>query len=165
MTSHTRLLICNTCRTIEEMPDYEGPDDRDDVLIYLASKHRFPDGNEHFGRMGKVETKHWESESKRKQIIQQIRDSAGHTGLDQEFYDTKNNLQADAMTCWTRDHNRVKACPDYKSESKLLKPDTKDDRRRLGIKEEFRSTTYLCDFCPVKSMVQQAYFDKSGHRD
>lgn len=164
MSANVRLLVCNTCGTIEELPDYEGPEERDDVLNYLTSKHLFPDGNSHFGNLMKVETKHWEDKGKRDSIVAQIRDSANHTGFDQSFYDAKATLQDDAMTCWTRDHNRNPACPDYKSESKRLMPGTSAARREVGA-PEFRSTTFLCDFCPVKSMVQQAYFDKSGVRD
>lgn len=164
MDTHVRLLICNTCKTTEELPDYQGPDEGDDVLNFLVTRHRYPDGTEHIGNLGRVEAKHWVDEGKRSSIINQVKNSANHTGLDQSFYDTKNTLQADAMTCWTRDHNRVKACPDYKTESKRLQPDTREERRQAGVKP-FRSTTFLCDFCPVKSMVQQAYFDKSGDRE
>jgi len=165
MSAHVRLLICNTCGTIEELPDYKGPEDRDDVLNFLSSQHKFPDGNTHFGNLGRVETKHWESKDKREAIVSQIRDRAGHTGLDPTFYDAKNTLQEDAMTCWTRDHNRIPACSDYMSEAKRLSPGTTSARKEAGIKEPFRSTTFLCHFCPVHSLVTQAAHDKSGVRN
>lgn len=164
MSTHVRLLVCNTEKTIEELPDFDGPPERDDVLNYLVSRHRFESGDEHVGQLIRVETKHWESPGVRKQIVAQIKEGANHTGLDASFYDAKNTLQEDAMTCWTRDHNRVKACPDYKTDKKRLQPNTAADRKEIGAKP-FRSDTFLCDFCPVKSMVQQAYFDKSGDRN
>lgn len=164
MSAHVRLLVCNTEGTIEELPDFEGPPEHDDVLNYMVSKHRFPSGDEHLGQLMKVETKHWESPDKRKAIVAQIRDSAGHTGLDQSFYDAKATLQEDAMTCWTRDHGRNPTCPDYKTDAKRLMPDTANERREVGA-GKFRSTTFLCDFCPVKSLVQTAYYDKSGARN
>lgn len=164
MSTHVRLLVCNDEKTIEELPDFEGPPERDDVLNWAVSRHRTPAGTEHRGQMIRVEAKHWYDEKIKKQIIAQIREGANHTGLDQEFYDTKNTLQEDAMTCWTKKHNRIPVCPDYKTDKMRLQPDTKQLRKEIGV-GEFRSTTFLCDYCPVKSMVQKAYFDKSGARD
>lgn len=166
MTAKVRLLVCLDEKTIEELPDYEGPAEKDDTLNWLISNRHTERGSglTHRGQLMDVEAKHWDNEKMRAQIIAQIREGAQFTGLDPSFYDAKNTLQEDAMTCWTRDHNRDPACSDYKSEKKLLKPDTKGDRADLGL-SEYRSTTYLCDFCPVKSLVQKAYYDKSGDRN
>jgi hypothetical protein len=37
-----RLLVCATCKTIEELPWYEGPQECDDTGNYRMSFHRFP---------------------------------------------------------------------------------------------------------------------------
>jgi hypothetical protein len=162
--THVRLLVCNTEGTIEELPDYQGPPEHDDVLNFLSARHKFPSGEDHLGSVGRVETKHWENKQTRKAITTQILDKVGHTGLDPSFYDAKNTLREDAMTCWIRDHNRNPACSDYKTDAKRLTPGTAKDRKALGF-APMRSDTFLCDFCPVKSMVQQAHYDKSGARD
>lgn len=162
--THVRLLLCHTEKTIEEIPDYEGPSERDFTLQHVLQGHRFPSGEDHIGVMGRVEAKHWSNPTTRAAILAQIKESADYTGLDPSFYDVKNTLQEDAMTCWTRDHNRVKACPDYKTDAKRLMPDTSKERKEAGV-GKFRSTVFLCDYCPVHSLVQQAAFDRSGARN
>jgi len=154
-----RLLLCNSCKTTEELPDYQGDPRQDDLLRILTDRHKYPDGNKHFGQLLRVDKKHWDNKSTRRAIENQIRESAGHTGLDTEFYDTKNTFQEDAMTCWKTKHNSNPACGDYKSEKMRLLPGTARERRDLGLAPS-TIKTYLCDFCPVKSMVQTAYFDK-----
>ena len=155
-----RLLICLTCKTTEELPDYEGPADHDDRLAYLTSQHRFPDGSEHFGQLMKVEKQHWDSPSTKRAIENRIREAAGHTGFDTEFYATKDTLAEDANKCWVA-HNRNPACSDYKSDKKRLSAGTDKERKKLGLPKA-RSTHFLCDHCPVKSVVQQAHFKKIG---
>lgn len=161
MAENVRLLICLDCKTTEEIPDYEGNPDHDDALTYVIQPHTHPDGRtKHRGQLMKVEKKHWDSPSTRRAIENQIRESAGHTGLDTEFYATKDTLGEDAHKCFNA-HNRNPGCSEYKTEKKRLSAGTDRERKKLGI-APLRSTTYLCDFCPVKSMVQQAVFTKRG---
>lgn len=155
-----RLLICNVDKTVEVLPDYVGPPENDDTLNYALAGHKFPSGEPHRGQLADVEAKHWDSPSTQQHIRAQIAESAGHTGLNEEFYAVKATFGEDAMTCW-KQHNRNPVCPDYKSEKKLLQPPTVRDRKSEGL-GKFKSTTYLCDFCPVKSIVQQAHFAKTG---
>lgn len=160
MDSHVRLLICNTCKTTEQLPDFVGPPEHDDTLTVLTSRHSFPDGTRHLGQLLRVESKHWESKSTRRAIENQIRESAGHTGFDTEYYATKNTFAEDAMACW-RQHNRTANCDDYRSHKKLLMPDTAADRKAEGV-GKYRSNTYLCNFCPVQSLVTTAARKKAG---
>jgi hypothetical protein len=160
MAERIRLLICNTCKTTEELPDYQGPPEHDVLLAALASRHVFPDGNKHLGHLADVEKQHWDSKATRRGIENQIRESAGHTGLDTEFYASKNTFQEDALKCWQQ-HNRTPACGDYKSDKKKLVPDTAKDRKDLGLSPS-TVTNYLCQFCPVHSLVMQAKRDKAG---
>lgn len=163
MSDKTRLLICHTCKTIEPLSDYQGPPENDAELELLASRHKFPDGNLHLGSLGDVETKHWNSPGVQAQIISQIRDSAGHTGLDQDFYNTKLTFETDALACFAA-HNRNPACSDYHSDSKELKPDTALERKAVGAKKYHSvKRIYLCDYCPVHSLVQQAQKEKLGY--
>lgn len=155
-----RLLICLVCNTIEPLPDYQGDPAHDDTLNYVAAKHVFPSGQEHRGHLADVEAKHWDDPQVRKSIEQSISESTGHTGLDKDFYNVRKTFGEDAMTCW-KQHNKNAFCPDYKSEKKLLQPPTVGDRKSEGL-PKFKSTTYLCDFCPVKSNVQRVEFEKQG---
>jgi hypothetical protein len=158
-----RLLACQNCRTIEELPDFNGPAEYDTILQYvLAQRHQPPHAPAHIGQLFKVDKKHWQDPGASQQIAEQIslKMGGGETGLGHTFYDTKNNLVADAFKCWQKDHNRVKACPDYKSDSKLLTPDTKNERREedMGkfVPGKSGPKRWLCEFCPVHSLVQQA---------
>lgn len=155
---YVRLLQCLTCRSLEQIPDYEGDPQRDDTLNYVVSRHRFPDGNEHRGHLHKVEAKHWLNKSTRRAIENQIRESSGHTGFETEFYSTRSTLEEDALSCFQK-HLRNPACPDYRSDQKRLQPDTKAERRDLGL-ENYRSNTFLCNYCPVHSLVMSRKYDK-----
>jgi hypothetical protein len=43
-----RLLVCATCKTIEELPWFEGIQEDDDIGNHRMSFHRFPSGSPHF---------------------------------------------------------------------------------------------------------------------
>lgn len=164
MAEQVRLLQCNTCKSLEMLPDYEG-DPRGDVLLEtLVSRHVFPDGSRHFGNLHRLEKRHWDTESTRKEITAKIREESGHTGFDLSFYEAKATFQDDAFVCWAQ-HNRNPYCNDYKSDSKELKPDTSTDRKAAGIEKYHASggaRRYLCEFCPVDSLVKQAARKKAG---
>jgi hypothetical protein len=151
MSDHIRLLLCFEDKTLEQIEDYEGDPHNDWALRYVTDKHVYPSGEKHKGQLLRVEKKHWDSPSTREAIERQIRDSAGHTGLNQEFYDTKDTLGEDALACYTK-HLRNPACSDYRDESKRLSAGTDKERRSLGL-APLRSNHFLCDHCPVHSMV------------
>ena len=69
------------------------------------------------------------------------------------------------MTCYS-DHMRPKGqCPDYKSDKKLLKPETNAERKEAGLEKYERTggpKVYLCDFCPVKSFNMEKHNTKMG---
>lgn len=160
MAENVRLLVCYVCKSTEQIPDYAGPAEHDDTLTYAIAPHTFPDGTKHNGQLLGVEKKHWDSPSTRRAIENQIRESAGHTGLDTEFYATKDTLGEDAHKCFNA-HNRNPGCGDYKSSKKRLSAGTDRERKKLGI-APLNSQTFLCDFCPVKSLVQQRVFEQRG---
>lgn len=160
-----RLLICHTCHSIQELPWYEGNPDRDDTLKFRVAEHRFPDGNEHFGVLATVPAEHWEKPSHRDEIVQKIEEAAGvpgtGVGMGETFYDVKSNFQADALQCW-KEHNRTHNCEDYRSDKKRLYPDTKAERKSEGLPAQ-RPNTFLCDFCPVHTLVMQRQRHEQGY--
>jgi hypothetical protein len=158
MAEHIRLLLCKTCGSMEELPDYEGDPGQDFLLEALVQKH--PNHVAH--PMLRVEKKHWDSPSTRDAIITQIRDKTGHTGFDTSFYEAKNTFQEDAFSCW-KAHNRNPGCSDYKTGSKRLTPDTAAERKAAGLpKYNSARDRYLCEFCPVHSLVVSAAREKAG---
>jgi hypothetical protein len=158
MAEHIRLLLCKTCGSLEELPDYEGDPSRDFLLEALVQKH--PDHIAH--PLMRVEKKFWDSPSTRDSIIAKIRENTGHTGFDPAFYNAKNTFQEDAHACWTK-HLRNPGCNDYKTASKRLTPDTAVERKAAGL-PKYRSPQdrYLCEFCPVHTLVVQAAREKAG---
>lgn len=153
-----RLLACKQCKTIEELPDYEGRPDNDHLLAYALKRHRTNDVA-HIGALFKVPEKDWDNDKAKKSITLQVaaKLEGGETGLGSDFYNLKNNFQEDAIACFER-HLRNPACSDYKSDSKRLTPDTAAERKEAGL-SAYRSAKdrYLCEFCPVQSLVEQAH--------
>lgn len=161
MAENVRVLLCHVCKSLESMPDYEGNPDNDDVLTTLLSRHTQKHPTQmNSGQLMRVGAKDWESPSTRSAIEQAIRESAGHTGFDPEFYQARDTLKDDAMTCWKR-HNRTVDCSDYKTRKMLLQPGTKAERKAEGL-PEYHSTTYVCSACPVDTLVTTAARKKAG---
>lgn len=153
MSDKIRLLLCFECRSIEEVPWFEGPAERDDTLEYRASAHQYPSGERHVGHLAVVDKPQWDDPVVRTAIIKKISsDGLDGEGLGQQFYDVKSTFGEDAMKCWKR-HGRRVNCEDYKTDKMRLLPDTKADRKELGLDVKHRPSTFLCQFCPVNSHV------------
>jgi hypothetical protein len=154
-----RLLVCNSCRTIDPLPDYDGPAEDDRTLTFATESHRDASGEPHRGHLVNVKDKDWENPRIRHDIIEQL-NSKTHTGLESSFYVTKANSMEDAMACFRRHRRPADSCEDYLSESKRMKPDTAADRKELGLgkrKVDPRKEVYLCHFCPVHSKVVERW--------
>jgi hypothetical protein len=154
-----RLLHCKVCGTIEELPLFDGDPDEDYLLQILVDKHVFDSGEPHVGRLFRMPQLRWEDTNARKQIIQQIKGgSAGLDEFDPEFYATRNTFQEDALKCYDAHLRPTDGCPDYNSPAKRLLPNTKDDRKEVGLPDPSRAPgpkSYLCQFCPIHSVVMQ----------
>lgn len=171
-----RLLVCSTCKTIEVLSDYSGPPERADqfdIILNLAlEKHK--DGVEripHVGQMFRVKQSAWDNPTAQEQVRAQIMgrlDPNAETGLGAEAYAIRDNFKDDAMSCW-KDHNRDPGCSDYKSDSKRLVPNTQAERKEMGL-DKFDvnnpdTQRFLCEYCPVHSLVQQMQRKKAGLYD
>lgn len=164
-----RLLVCKKCKSVEEVPQYEGPDGGENSAEYDSSLRFFID--QHMAKgckkdnwiMYSLPTKYWIIPKVKESIVKQIEEGA--QGLDvfgTNFYATKENFTADAMTCWIKEHNQAKDCSDYKSDKKLLKAGTDKERAEAGMEASGGPKVYLCDYCPVKSVVQEKAYKKKG---
>lgn len=156
---HVRILVCHVCQSVEELPDYDGPVEYDQLLDYKVAPHAFPSGTPHKGLLVRVPTKKWQSQDFRDAFVDQIETmvGAGHgDGVPGLAYDLKSNFKQDAMQCW-KEHRRVADCGDYQSKSKALYADTKAERKEAGmdISLSARPKHFLCDYCPVQSIVDQ----------
>ena len=153
-----RVLHCLVCDTLEDFPLFDGPVANDHLLAILVERHQLPSGEPHKGHLFRVPQLTWETESIRRKVIEQIK-GGGSKGLDEfdaSFYDTKSTFREDAMTCFTKHLRPSDGCPDYKTEKKMLVPDTKAERKDAGLMAPSKAPgpkNYLCDFCPVHSVV------------
>jgi hypothetical protein len=162
-----RLLICEHCGSVEEMPMYEGPWQQDTWLNEKLKAHLLPSGEKTHGNVhvGIVESDKWmmHRDSIIAQMATEFTVPGKGAGLGISYYDTKSNFQADAFACW-KEHNRTTNCDDYRSDKKRLFPDTRADRKELGLDPKSRPNTFLCDFCPYNSIVMQRQRkDKFGY--
>lgn len=163
MAENIRILRCDQCHTLEELPDYEGDPNRDYVLeACVRARHTESSGIKHIGQLMKVEKKHWESPTVRKEILRQL--AVKTTGFDPEVYAADAGFRADAMECWKK-HLRVAECSDYKvGTERRLTPNTAKERKELGLpKYHSDKDVFLCDFCPAKAAAQEAHFTKLGY--
>lgn len=153
-----RVLYCMVCQSMEELPLYDGDPDNDHLLQILVEKHVFPSGEPHKGHLFRVPQLMWEREDARKKIIEQIK-GGGSKGLDEfdaDFYATKDTFKEDAMKCYNAHLRPTDGCPDYNSASKRLLPNTKAERKEVGLPDPAKAPgpkNYLCQFCPVHSIV------------
>lgn len=168
-----RLLVCGVCKTVEVLDDYTGPQERaaeyDVVLNVALEKHQ--EGVEripHVGQMFRVRKSSWDVPEAQEQIRRQVVakfDPNAETGLGSEAYALRDNFKADAFDCW-EEHRRTPACGDYKSDAKRLIPNTAAERKEAGMPKfevgNPATQRYLCEYCPVHSLVQQAQKKKAG---
>lgn len=163
-----RLLICHDCKSVDALPDFDGPAEYDQLLNYRVTQHRFPDGSEHYGIMGRAKQEDWENPTTREGILKEMAQKFGRpgtgTGLGIEYYNVKQNFQEEAFTCW-RQHNRTTDCSDWRSDSKRILPDTRAERKEAGLDTKSRPNIWLCDFCPVNQVIFQKKQSKQGHYD
>jgi hypothetical protein len=157
-----RLLVCRNCRSAEELPDWDGRPEDDVLLQITVERHQRP--TPHVGLLFKFPVKYWARPDVKQQILKQI--SEGSSGLDvfgTKFYDTKSTFQEDAMKCYALHNRPTGQCPDYKSDRKMLKPDTAKERKEAGMDKESKGPKiYLCDFCPVKSFNMKKHNEQKG---
>lgn len=170
MAEKIRVLICKTCQSVDELPWYEGPIEGDVWLNQVVNNHpKFGDGRPHIaGGLFNIDVQqHWNTADKRKNTLtelhKQLEIPGEGAGFGSEFYDLKSTYVEDAFACW-KSFNRTTNpghC-DYRKENKKLLPDTAAARKELGKDPKERPNTYLCDFCPLQSIVDQKKRSKAG---
>jgi hypothetical protein len=158
---HMRVLFCDTCRTIEELPDWEGHPDDDPYLPAVAGRH----GPSHTGPgLFRLPIGLWLMEDSKKSIIEQVKGGGkGLAQFDPSFYDTQNTFKEDAAKCYSLHLRPVGACPDWQSKRKELLPDTKAERKDAGV--SLRPTgpkVWLCSYCVVRNFYERKVNEQRG---
>jgi hypothetical protein len=151
-----RLLYCYQCKTIEELPDFEGRPEDGHLLEILVERHQSA-GVPHTGFLSKIGLKTYTNH--REEIVKNLRNKVGGglADLDPDYYTTKATFYDDAMKCYNAHLRPEGACSDWKASNKKLVPNTVKERKELGLSLKTAAHTFLCDFCPVKTyMVTKA---------
>jgi hypothetical protein len=168
------LLVCKQCKTIQEIPYTktgkslgEGRYDQSDnpfISSYIGECERAG----HFGVLTDCLTVAWMGNPQLKEsILAQIKEQilgGGSKGLDvfgTNFYNVKATYTEDAMNCYNLHLRPQGQCADYKSDKKVLKPDTAKERLDAGL-EAGKTKIHLCDFCPVKMYNQKRAYTERG---
>ena len=171
------LLICYTCKTVEEIPydktgTYLGDgkyDQTDNPFLIEANAPHERGG--HYGALTDILWAYWMTPKIKEGLIAQLKEqfvkNGGGSGLDvfgTNFYDLKDTYSADAMSCWGIHNSPKGQCSDYKTERKILKPGTDNERKAAGLAKS-TAKIYLCDFCPVKMYNQKKAYESKGLYD
>lgn len=156
-----RILICKTCTVLQPLPDFEGNPDHDEALHARVAEHQFPGSRPTHGhdmQLVRVSERSWQDPGKRRSMLYEMGKKFGlgeGDGLGVELYDIKDNFMEDAMKCWRFKHGRTANCEDYRADKMKLLPDSRAERKELGLDPSQRPVQYLCQYCPVESIVQQ----------
>lgn len=167
-----RLLACGQCRTVQVLEDFKGPVEYDEVLAVAVSKHKNGTVEHAPAALLRIDESDWKKPGVAQEVtkrIQESMDPESPLGLPSAAYEMLDNFKADAMQCWAQ-HLRTPDCNDYMSPAKRLVPDTKKERKELGLNPRYDAqnpelTRHLCLYCPVHSLVQQSARKKAGLYD
>jgi hypothetical protein len=114
-----------------------------------------------------VSEEEWNRLSTRKSILKQLTAPGEATPYGAELYELKDNYHADAMKCW-KQHNRTKNCDEFRAPHKKLVAPTRELRKDIGLEIRAKkrpSSTTLCDFCPMSSIIAQRQRAAQGSYD
>ena len=141
-----RMLICNACKTVNRLQDYNTEADpeakydyelRDAIDLHLRKFGSDP--NKHPSMVAHIADRELDLIDP-SQLEKAIHDDE----LERFLKDTRDNYKSDAMTCFNL-HGRPKAgCQDWCNDNRSIgvtKGKAKEDRQ------------YLCYFCPVATHV------------
>jgi len=148
-----RLLICNTCKTVDTLPDYASENDPE-----AKYDHRLKDAcDTHINKFGGPIDRHKAllyviSEDELALIDQSQLEQAVHDNRLEAFLrEERSQLKEDAMMCYNA-HNRPTygvgygaGCQDYRAKNRAI-------GRTAGLPPE--QWNYVCDFCPYHSYVE-----------
>lgn len=162
--AYLRILFCLDCGTLDEVPNFDGPPEYDDLLEYAASKHETPSGLRHRGQLFTVEENVWRNDEARRGIVNQLREgSKGVAEIEPSFYNVRDTFKEDAMACYKAHRRPKEDCADWRSERKRLLPDTKAERKDAGLSlRPVGPARYLCDFCPVRAHYEKKANEMKG---
>lgn len=168
-----RLLTCKACRSIEELPDYDGKNEVDPYVEGLIEKHTKKDPMAHGGErlhyspfmLRTVDEIEWALH--REQIIDKLNEEAKTTGFDGWAYESMNTYADDAMKCYSQHGRPKQGCRDYWSDEKRIGRPTELGKAVLKEAPKLgEGDPHLCQWCPVHTWVTtEVRFKKGMYKD
>ena len=145
-----RLLVCNTHKTVVNLPDYNTESDMEGKYDYALQDAI----KVHLGKYGSDPRRHasliLRIEDDELNLIDpdRLKEAIMDDRLEEFIKEERNHYKEGALQCYNL-HNRPvvghPGCPDYRDSSRAI-------GRTKGIARE--QQTYLCDFCPYQSYVE-----------
>lgn len=150
--------MCQECQSVDELPPHKGrPEDDVTLERLIYDLHTNSITGPHHGLLFTVPVSAWVNENARREIIRQIRQggSAGIDELDPGYYNSRNQMRADAGECYSKHFRPKGSCVDYMTESKRILPPTAALRKEVGLPKPSESgvSVHLCSSCVVHSWV------------
>ncbi len=150
-----RLLICNTHKTVDVLPDYNTEADMEGKYDYKLREAI----DRHLDKYGADPGRHasliMRIEEDEFALLDpdRLKQALMDDSLEEYIKSERENYKQGALNCYNL-HNRPAygygiGCPDYQSDSRAV-------GITKGIAKENRM--YLCDFCPYHSYVEHAKY-------
>jgi len=156
-----RLLICNTCKTVDKLPNYATENDPE-----AKHDHHLRDAIDlHMRKFGGPPDRHkanlFSIDDAELELIDETRlQQAVHDGRLEAFLkEEREQYKTDALGCYNL-HNRPTVGAGYGSGCADCRDKSRAIGRTAGLPPE--EWNYLCDFCPYHSYVEHDQRKKSG---
>lgn len=166
-----RLLHCNVCRTVDEIPDYSGSDEVDPLVEKVVLEHHKRDPMAHGGeatvpmRIAVVDDLDYAHS--RDEVMKKLMEEGKNVGFDPWVGEAHNTFHDDALKCYSQhkrpDYAAGKRCLDYMSEEKRIGRPTEIGQKI--VKENYKigqTDPHLCNWCPYHTTVQTEIRARKG---
>lgn len=164
-----RLVLCEFCKTAEEVPDYGGSDPVDPLIEELVMQHNIRNPLAHGGqrihhspiRLFRFDDAAYaKNPEKCLELAMEQNKTDGFTAWASEV---RNTFGDDALKCFSAHRRPSEGCIDYHDDSKRLGRPTPEGRKVARSNQEVvANTPFLCDFCPVSTFVTTQIRTKAG---
>jgi hypothetical protein len=168
-----RLLHCNVCRTVDEIPDYSGGDEVDPLVEKVVMEHNRRDPMGHGGKhltslpMRLAFVDDLEYAYGKDDVLKKLAEEGKAVGFDPWVGEAFNTFAEDALKCYSThrrpDYGAGKPCIDYMSDSKRIGRPTEEGKAVLKQNEKLGAgDPHLCNWCPYHTTVQTEIRSRKG---
>jgi hypothetical protein len=166
-----RLLHCDICKSVDEIPDYSGSDEVDPLLEKVVMEHNRRDPMGHAGKhltalpMRLATVDDMDYAYSREDVMKKLLVGSKDVGFEPWVGEAHNTFSEDALKCWNQ-HRCPKEgspCIDYMSDSKRIGRPTQEGRDfRKANPEIGAQDPHLCQWCPYHTVVLTEIRSRKG---